>query len=254
MTTAQYRAHPAVNFSTLNHILRSPAHYVAALAAANVPTEDMIIGTAVHGMWLEGAAIDSVVAVKSEGMSFVTKEGKAWRAEQTLPIISAEAAGRVGSMMWALHQSSVANDVLRISPHRETPILFTYRGVECKALIDAWGDGPHIIDLKKTQDASQEGFARTVINRHYAMQAAMYCAALSSRLGTESMPSFTWQVVEDSDAPCVCHHAATHEWMDLGQRQFDTAITRLIECRESGKWPGYGDEIRPLSMPRWANQ
>ena len=39
-----------------------------------------------------------------------------------------------------------------------------------------------------------------------------------------------------------------------GQRRISRALEQIAECRASGVWPGYGDQIQePLELPGWCN-
>lgn len=262
MTAEEYRAAPGVNFSSLKHILRSPAHYQAALTSEREETIDMRLGTMVHGYWLEGKTPEYVV--KPDGMSFASKEGKAWKAAQTLPILTQEEAAREGGMCSALAEDAFAAAAMAKCPQRERSIFFKYRGVDCKARLDACGlsDGRWtILDLKKTLDARPAAWGKTAIDRDYCFQAAFYRAALASAEGLDYAPDFYWQAVEDSDAPTVVHYPLTpirsgvldETGARIGQARMDAAFDLLIECQQSGKWPGYGSYLEPI-WPAWAER
>lgn len=252
MTTEEYRAAPGVNFSSFKHILRSPAYYRASLTADREETIDMLLGTLVHKYWLEGGVASYVI--KPEGMNFATKEGKAWRAAQTLPILTQEESARERGMIEALEADDFAKAALARCPQRERPIFFSYRGVACKALIDACGivDGRWtILDLKKTQDARPAAWGKNALNYDYCFQAAFYRAALASAEILDYEPDFFWQVVEDSICPTVVHYPLTDVGAHIGQRRMDAAIDLLLKCQESGEWPGYGHYLEPV-WPAWA--
>jgi hypothetical protein len=262
MTAEQYRSAPGVNFSSLRHILRSPYFYQRALASECEETIDMRLGTMVHGYWLEGKSPQYVV--KPEGMSFASKEGKAWKAAQTLPILTQEEAARESRMCTALSGDPVAVRSLAKCPQRERCIFFQYRGVDCKARLDACGsiDGRWtILDLKKTMDARPAAWGKTAIDRDYCFQAAFYRAALAFAEGLDYAPDFYWQVIEDSDAPTVVHYplipvrsgVQDETGARIGQSRMDAAFNLLIECQQSGKWPGYGSYLEPI-WPAWAER
>jgi exodeoxyribonuclease VIII len=77
----EYRRNPAHAQSHVKHILKSPAHYQAALKQAWSPTLTMHVGSAVHCLVLEGQReFDSRFVLKPEGLSLTTKAGKEWKA------------------------------------------------------------------------------------------------------------------------------------------------------------------------------
>jgi exodeoxyribonuclease VIII len=255
MNLTEYRAHPAVNFSTLKAILKSPAHYQAALAEDRKETPAMLMGTLAHSMTLEGAMLRDIAAVKPAGMNLATKDGKAWKAEcGHLPIISADDAAALSGMAASVRGNPHAAAMLAGCQHRETPILASIRNVECKGLIDAAGtDGAEwvILDLKTTDDASPEAFARKVANYHYDMQAAMYKALLATHHQIETEPAFYWLAVEKT-APYTCAVYDSSDWITSGEDKLERALETLKECRKSNFWPKPHAGINLLIRPSWA--
>jgi len=255
MKISEYRAHPAVNFSTLKAILKSPAHYQAALAEDRTETPAMLLGTIAHSIILEGHLLCEMAAVKPDGLSLATKEGKAWKAQfGHLPIISADDAAALVGMADSVAANPHAVAILRGCQNRETPILANVRGIECKGLLDAVGtDGLEwvIADLKTTDDASPEAFARKVANYHYDLQAALYKAILAQHHQIETEPSFYWIAVEKT-APYTCAVYDSSDWIVSGERKLETALETLKECRASGKWPQPYGGINLLTRPAWA--
>jgi exodeoxyribonuclease VIII len=255
MTTAEYRSHPAVNFSTLKAILKSPAHYQAALHEDRVETPAMLLGTLAHSMILEGKELDTMAAIKPPGLNLATKEGKAWKESTgSLPIISNDDAIALDGMARALAQNIHAVALLAGCNQRETPIVASVRNVECKGLIDAHGTNGEdwvIADLKTTDDASPEAFARKVANYHYDLQAELYKSLLAQHHGIESEPSFYWIAVEKT-APYTCAVYDSSDWIVSGERKLETALETLKECRASGKWPQPYGGINLLTRPAWA--
>jgi hypothetical protein len=57
----------------------------------------------------------------------------------------------------------------------------------------------------------------------------------------EKEPPYLVSVVElDADA------------VALGRALNARAAEMFRDCRESGVWPGYGDEVHQISLPRWS--
>ena len=63
LTRAQYDALVAVNWSSLKHLGRSPAHYQAALKQTFADTDTLRIGRAFHVAALEPQRAESLYAV-----------------------------------------------------------------------------------------------------------------------------------------------------------------------------------------------
>ena len=255
MNLKEYRAHDAVNFSTLKSILKSPAHYQAALAEDRKETPAMLMGTLAHSMILEGHSLREIAAIKPAFMSLATKEGKAWKSEfGHLPIVSTDDALSLEGMAESVRSNPHAAAMLAGCQHRETPIRATIRNVECKGLIDAAGtDGVDwvILDLKTTDDASPEAFARKVANYHYDMQAALYKQLLATHHQIETEPTFYWLVVEKT-APYTCAVYDSSDWITSGEDKLERALETLKDCRKSNLWPKPFGGINLLIRPSWA--
>jgi hypothetical protein len=255
MTTAKYRAADAVNFSSLKHILTSPAHYRAELEAERKETPAMLLGTMTHSVILEGMPLSKVCAIKPPDMSLATKEGKAWKAEQAgKPIISDADADAIVGMAQSVASNPHAMAMLKACPNREQPMFANLRGVECKALIDAYGTDGHdyvLCDLKTTDDASPDAFMRKVASLHYDMQAAFYAEVLAQNYQIENPPHFYWLAVEKAP-PYTCAVYSAIEWMEHGEEKVRSALETLKECRASGEWPQPWQGINILQRPAWA--
>lgn len=251
---AAYRAHPALNYSHAKHLLRSQKHFLAEKSKKLEPSREMVIGTLVHQEILEGKRGDFVV--KPEGMTFVTKEGKAWRdAHQGVEILSQEELFRVNRTVKAIKDNADAMYLLNRCPNRERGIVVKYRGVEIKARLDADGTDesnvPFILDTKTTADANPETWGRHASNLCYFAQMAFYTTALALELGLESPPAFMWLVAETTDAADVVIYRPPPEAIAIGQKQLDIIIDRYKDLQETGKAKGYPSGIIELDIPAY---
>lgn len=254
MNVAEYRAHPALNFSLAKHLLDSPAHFKAAQDEEREETDAMRIGTLAHAMILEGKDLRDLYAIKPEGMSFATKEGKAWKAEQTLPILKEEDANMIPRAAQAIADHPEAAAVLAGCQWREKAIVGTMYGVECKALLDVCGtNGVQwvIADLKTCQDASPRSFAKDVANRHYDLQAVWYSTLLGIVEQLEIQPYWIWLALEKS-APFVNAVYTAESWIESGTSKLHKVLEIYRECTASDQWPMPFRGITKLERPVWA--
>lgn len=256
MNTKEYRAHKAVNYSSLKHILKSPAHYKAELEKPREETPAMLLGSLTHSVILESKMLSMIASVKPEGLSLATKEGKEWKyAHGHNPIISEKDAESILGMAASVRSNPHAVAMLKGCNMRETPIMANLRGVDCKCLIDAHGtsDGSEwvICDLKTTDDASPEAFARKVANFDYDMQKAFYSQCLAQLHQIETPPFWYWIVVEKT-APYTCAVYSSEEWEDSGNLKLERALELYKECAERNEWPQPYAGITKLERPRWA--
>ena len=79
MPAEKYHAVDALSKSMMSKILKSPAHYRAALDEHQEPTKSMQMGTAIHTAVLEPQLYSQVVAVVPPDIDGRTKEGKQWK-------------------------------------------------------------------------------------------------------------------------------------------------------------------------------
>lgn len=255
MTTEEYRAHPSLNFSLAKHLLKSPAHFKSAQDEEREETDAMRVGTLAHAMILEGKNLLDLYAIKPEGMSFATKEGKAWRDMQTKPILKEEDSNSIPRMAESIAANTDAALILKGCVNKETPVFASLQGVECKALIDSHGRHPKgglvIADFKTTLDASPWKFSKTVFDMDYDMQAAWYSDILAMVLGDDVAPLWYW-IASEKKAPFAnAVYAPNDEMMQSGRSKVERALTIYKECVESGEWPMPYQGIKLLSLPKW---
>ena len=246
MTREEYDALPGANFSTLKYLLLSGAHYKAALAQKEEETaEDKLrfaVGTLTHAMVLEGKNLLSLYAVKPEGMSFATKEGKAWRAEQTLPILDSESAIKIPRMAEAVAANPLARNIILRCPNREFPLQAEIDGVLCKGLLDLHGRDKAgiftIPDYKTTTDAQDFAFRHKVqFQFHYDLQSELYKALARECDQGDCEP--LWIVQETNPPYEVMVYSPSNDLRVSGQDKLQTVLSRYREYEASGKWPGY---------------
>ena len=265
MSNADYHALPSVSSSMLKTILRSPAHYRAAYldgAPRKEPTASMVLGSLTHTLFLEPEQYGSEYIVAPE-CDRRTKEGRAvyaafQDAADGMTIITAEQLAAAQAMANALcghiiHQAMTGG-------HAEASIFWTdeQTGLACRirpdyhiAPCDMWPTGL-IIDVKSTDDARSEAFARTCVNFGYDLSAAMYCDGFQQHYGTAEPPLFLLLVVERDAPHAVACYECSPEMLDKGHAKYRAAMNLLAESTASGMWPGYDDGIQLLNLPKWA--
>lgn len=265
MSNADYHALPSVSSSQLKTILRSPAHYREAYLSGKEkkpPTADMLLGSLTHTMLLEPEQFDAEY-VECAKFDMRTNAGKAAAAT-----FAELAAGRTPVTAEQIQQAhamanamcdSIAHAAMT-GGHAEASIFFKDpgTGLECRirpdyhvAPGDAWPDGL-IIDVKTTDDARAESFARTCVKFGYDLSAAMYSDGFMQEYGTQNPPVFLLLVVERDAPHGVACYEASDEMLAKGHEKYRKAMNTLFACQESGEWPCYPDVIQKLDLPKWA--
>ena len=258
MTAAEYFAAPGVSKSALDDFARCPAYFKARQDGLiqRTSTPAMEFGTLLHNLVLLGRAD---YHTKPDGMTFASKEGKAWKAEHSdLPIVSAETAAELQGMASAIlrhpHAAPLFGkgraEVALFGTHKETGLPIKGRA----DWIGALPGGKHrIVDIKTTADASNAGFARSIANYRYHVQAAMYCE-LANQNGLQ-VDDFYFIAIEKGDVPLINVRVLSQAAIELGKITLDAQLRDLKACSESDFWPDYsGADNGPgvIDLPPWS--
>jgi len=253
MTREEYNKLEGERFSTLKHILRSPAHY---WTARNEPEEvdelRYAVGTMSHSLVLEGKDLTDCFALKPKGMSFATKEGKAWKAAQTLPILEEESAMKVPRMAEAVTKHPIARGILACCKEREKALQADLNGVLCKGLLDLYGrstDGTPVIgDFKTTTDSRAWAFRKKATREplHYDLQFGVYKELVRNCLDEEAVG--IWIVQETSPPYTVMVYRESMETITEGRRKLNEVLDTWKRCTDENLWPAYAgqDQINEL--------
>ena len=144
-------------------------------------------------------------------------------------------------------------------------------GLLCRCRPDFWRVDGIIVDVKTTDDASAEGFARSIAKWRYHVQAPYYLDGIAAMQDQMRDPfqrqyfanfmappkAFVFLAVEksacvvDGTALGVGVYVLDNESMEFGRVEYSQDLATIARCTESGAWPGYGDKIQPISLPRW---
>lgn len=265
MSNADYHALPSVSSSKLKTILRSPAHYHAAYlsdAPRKEPTASMVLGSLTHTLFLEPEQYANDYAIFPD-CDRRTKEGKAvyaafLDAAEGMTVITADQLATAQAMANALCDHALHEAMT--SGFAESSIFYTddQTDLHCRIRPDyhiapggVWEYGL-IIDVKTTDDARPEAFARTCVNFGYDLSAAMYCHGFMQHYETTEPPLFLLLVVE-RDAPyAVACYECSPEMLAKGEEKYRKALSLLAECQSADNWPGYDAGIQLLNLPKWA--
>jgi hypothetical protein len=138
---------------------------------------------------------------------------------------------------------------LLVAGESELSLAWEQDGVGCKGRLDLHA-GSVIADLKTTQDASPESFAASSWRYGYHRQAALYLSGARA-VGLDAQRYVV--IAVEKDAPhAVALYEYDHGALDAGEQQVRRLLALYQRCVEEDRWPGYGDEVRPLTLPGWA--
>jgi hypothetical protein len=261
MNNTDYHAHAAISKSHLDQVAKSPLHYWARYLDPNrvvpEPTPAMAIGSAVHTHVLELDQWDARYVSAPDGIDRRTKAGKAeWEAftaaatgRTVLPKADADLVMR---MAHSVFSHPAAAMLLALPGKAETTHMWTdaATGLQCKCRPD-WltDDGRLLVDLKTTEDAGR-GFAKSIAQWRYHVQASWYLDGIEQATGTRP-EQFLFLCVEKKAPYAVAVYAADAEMIAAGAQTAARDLDVLATCKAASAWPGYSDQIEPISLPPW---
>lgn len=247
-----------VNWSTLKHMGRSPAHYREALVAGGgEDTDARKRGRVTHLAVFEPERFRAECVVWNDG----ARRGKAWEAfvdrnpdKEILTegmyedAIAASKAARASAMA-APYLSGGKGEVTVLWTH-VVPELAALKGyeIQCKGRVDFLQAGA-IVDLKTCRDASPEAFGKQCAQLESYAQAAFYVDGIKAATGKE-LP-YVLVAVEAAAPFCVQVYRVPDEILRFGRDRYRALLDRLNECKEMSNWPGYADGPVDLTLPKW---
>lgn len=243
----EYLARPGISSSALKRAGKTPAHY---FAPAKEQTEAMRIGTALHAHFLEGRVN---YTHRPPGTDRRTKEGKAayeaWANEALAGGAVELTAEQCANIAGAVHALKGNQEIMAAFKTGAPEVsIFTQTG---KCRCDWYApdvDGGMIIDLKKTADASRDGFMRQAANLEYWLQAAWYLRLTGASrflfLAVETEPPYAHGVYEYTDVAFANANAVIDMRID--------AIAAYEEMRDKQAIISAFYGVHNLELPVWA--
>lgn len=271
MTIHAYLERPEISRSQLMDILRSPRHYwynhISGLAEPETSAA-MDEGTILHTLVLEPHRLNDVALVMPEHLKKPTKaqvnaanpsdstrlqieDWNAWHDDaRGRAIVKQDRLQEINAWAEALRSDSVIAPLLNGRSEIEKTLTFVddATGLGFKVRIDILTQAA-CIDVKTCADASPSGFARSVVNYGYDIQAYMYVRACRENgLGERD---FFFACVEKSAPHCTALYKAGEEILASGEHRFRLAAHKLAACMAADRWPSYTEECTELDLPGW---
>lgn len=252
MTHEEYAALPGERWSTLNKILDSPAHYQEYAENGRADTSALAMGRAVHALALEP------IAFGAEFVSWPTaRRGKDWtafkRANASKIILSAADFERAAAMANAVRTHPLVTPYLA-GGRFEVPMQWQdlATGIACKARTD-WIQPPRrvVLELKTTRSIEMTLFGFDVRRYRYAGQLSFYAQGVTAALGW-APERLVIVAVEKSPPYDVGVFELDTSARQHGANEAHEALSRLAECRRTGRWPGRYSERQTLLIPSFA--
>lgn len=250
-TNAEYHAADGISKSDLDLIHRSPAHYKAA---RHEDTPALRFGTAFHCAVLEnGRFNETYTVIEGDRRTKAVKDSIKDAEAAGKIILTADDFNALMGMSQAVFKNPICAALLRGSL-KEHSVFAELDGVRVKCRPDGWSTEKGVLfDLKSTEDASPEGFARTVAKYRYHVQDAFYRHVVASATNCDADDlSFIFIAVEKKPPFAVALYQLDELATLQGWVEARDDLRRYLDAQTSGKWCGYSPKIESLSLPRWA--
>ncbi len=279
MSNEEYHAAAGISKSHLDYIAqrkRSPLHYwqkyINPEREPEEKTYDMTKGSAIHAAILQPNEAEQLVAIGLPHPRRSNAEKQAWAefelahfGQYILKPADYDEVMKLRDRFWAhpvasgLVTDGVAEQSffatrevpdgeggLIIDPATGKPIV---EQVKCQTdFIRRKFD--YIVDLKSTEDASPEGFARHCANYRYPVQAAWYQDTLTALYGRAPQ---TWILIAMEKVAPYAIGVYYWEPVDIapGRVAADRDFARIVQCKRANHWPDFGQTAQRLEMPTW---
>lgn len=252
-----YHGGPGISNSGLKLIgSKTPFHFYGQYLDPNKPARKgsraMLIGTALHAAVLEPHKFEEEFVVadfRDRGAAGY----KAWAKKQDRHIIMAHEMVNVTNMRRALYNDPAVAAILRDALQFEYSVYA--EDFETEELVrircDLVTNGGWIVDLKKCQDASDEGIRKSMFNFGYYHQDAFYTDVWTMAHQGEAPAGFAFVFVEEQYPHAVSLVVLDDEDRERGRREYRRNLDLYAHCKAHNSWPGYGVGARDISLAFW---
>lgn len=152
-------------------------------------------------------------------------------------------------MQWLNYSLSTGNYFTECSLFATDPST----GTEVKCRNDIMfkiGDKWAVFDLKKTKDASDDGFANEAARYGYDLQESHYTQV--NKLAGIDVVVFGFIAVEPEPPYAVNVFISDEEFKELGDKKRNYALNLFTQAKETGKIQAYSTKPKQLTAPEWS--
>ena len=261
MPIKAYLSAPGMQHSHLQHFAKSAAHFREAVDHPEKPTFALIFGELVHTAVFEPHKLQGCYYIKPETYENKKGEIKPWNGNATeckdwkyahsdRPIIGKEDF----DALIGIRKSVLEHPAARRCMEKGSAELSMFAwDPETKVLLKSrpdWTAGGVLVNLKTTEDASLEGFARSIAKFHYDSAAAFHLDVFQL-VKPKEKDAYVFIVVEKSPPYVVGVYNLDQASIQIGREKYRRWLRDYVEAMESDQWPGYSDKIRTISLPMW---
>lgn len=184
-------------------------------------------------------------------------------------ILQLEECGQLYAMRAAVMRHPAASALMNAPGISELSAYWNdpETGELCRCRPDFWRLDGIVVDIKTTEDASPDEFARSIANWRYHAQHPYYVDGLTLALqqgGTKILDhdtgaitgdapaaprAFVFLVVEKKPPHAVAVYSLDPESLKLGRIENRQDLKRYAECKSANDWPAFSNSIAQISLP-----
>lgn len=260
MTDAEYRLVPAINYSNLKHMRKSPLHYRHAVDAPPDPdlNQKLAMFRAVHTLVLEPFQFPAEYAVYEGRRDKRTKAYKEFlEANQGRSILSINEHEQALAIAEAVSDHPWVIDLLAADGTTcEVPMLWddaTAGPCKGKADILHYSEerGLIVADLKTYATTDNRQVGRDGVRNGWHIQFAHYLHGAAQHYGLDlsKVKYSCFSVIAEANAP---HDVCVFEWdeesIDFAMIEHRRLLDTVADCERKQKWPGRSN-MQSISIP-----
>jgi hypothetical protein len=244
----------------LDHFHRSPAHYKAWVDGDmdDRDTPALSFGRAFHCAVLEPEKFAREYCAAPDFGDCRRKVNRErrdeWLSENAgKEALSVDVADAIVGMRESVLRHPLAGKMIR-DGRAEVSISWKDpgTGLRCRARADYYVKRlAMVLDLKSADDASPEGFRRSVAKYRYFVQDALYRFGFSE-VG-EQLQHFVLIACEKVRPYAVGTYSLDAEGIGRGYSAARRDMDAMAECLRSNHWPAYPEKIQTIELPFWAD-
>ena len=252
MPNDKYHGHNSISKSGLDLIDRDPYHYFYQEHKAQ--TRPMQVGSAIHAAILEPEVFKNEYMMLPEVKDRRQPEYK--QAVQRYGegnVFTNDDCKRIEAMQDAVWLNSEAKELLsgvghcELSGFAKDPIT----GIMCRHRFDKYiNDGDWAVDIKKTQDAREFKFSRSIADYRYHVQDAFYIDQHEWITG-KKLRGIKFICIEEKYPHKVAIYYLDDISRDIGRKQYRENLNTYAEFVKASKKPQNNATSQIITLPEY---
>ena len=245
-----YHNDSAVGSSTLKTLAnKTPLHLKAQVYKESSSFD---FGSALHRAVLEPHMSDTIIRGPDDRRGARWKDAKAEADAKGCILLVADDYDAVFRACESVRANDTAASLLTGNVKTEVSLFTELDGLRVKIRPDLVNfDSPCLVDLKTTQSAAPDSFARSCADYMYHVQASFYQRVWEHYHGIKLQP-FVFIAVEKVPPYAVACYELDELTMEEGANVVDNMLDLYKRCIEQNEWKGYPEGIGKLRIPGWA--